>query len=106
MEAIDELETKRDEQSDEQQNIGQDRGRVHSGFVDIGIDAVRRVQHPDPEQPKEQNNGPETCWSVEPRSSSRCVAPPGVPGKRADLLYVVIFCRLVLRDDYLVLRLA
>ena len=34
------------------------------------------------------------------------VAPPGVPGKRADLLYVVIFCRLVLRDDYLVSRLA
>ena len=34
------------------------------------------------------------------------VAPPGVPGKRADLLYVVIFCSLVLRDDYLVLRLA
>ena len=39
-------------------------------------------------------------------STTKKVAPPGVPGKRADLLYVVIFCRLVLRDDYLVSRLA
>ena len=47
---------------------------------------------------------PNRVWFL--GQGSQKVAPPGVPGKRADLLYVVIFCRLVLRDDYLVLRLA
>ena len=69
----------------------------------------------DPEQLPEKDKAQPTCSPGDDNElyiliaqcgSMTVVAPPGVPGKRADLLYVVIFCRLALRDDYLVSRLA
>ena len=56
MEAVDELEAKRDHQGHEQQDIGQDGGGVDARLVDIDIDAVSREQQSATQQAKEQDH--------------------------------------------------
>ena len=67
MEAIDELEAERDQQSDEQQKIRQVGRRLHAGRSDVHVQAIRHEQHAGGEHTEEQDQCKRIGRSVELR---------------------------------------
>jgi hypothetical protein len=57
VEAVDEFESERDQEGDEQQNVRQIGCRRHAGGIDVDVNTVRHIENAGGQKPEEQDDG-------------------------------------------------